>query len=384
MIEVLEKRLCSGCTACAVICPKNCISMKEDGEGFLYPVVDKNSCIKCGLCIKTCPIIEKKQKKDNEDPRAYAVVNKNEEIRKKSSSGGVFYQLALYVIRRGGVVFGAAFNDDFSVSHKWIDSEDKINIFQGSKYVQSKIEDSFVKAKDFLDSGRLVYFSGTPCQIGGLLSFLKKPYDNLITQDFICHGVPSPMVWKKYLDYKKQGKKIKEVSFRDKRNGWRKFTICLKFDDGSEYSETLQKDLYLRAFLKNLCLRQSCYNCSFKTISRNTDITLADFWGVEKEYPELYDERGISLVLLQSATGEKIFNEIKDGFSFQSVALLRSVAKNLSINNCAQKPKERDAFMKELGSKSFLSAKRFCEDSFFDRVFSVLKRIKNKMFRRKK
>ena len=241
MIDIKEKNNCCGCSACVQICPKQCISMAADNEGFLYPQVNSAICIDCGLCEKVCLVIN--QSAPREPLVVYAAKNNNEDIRLKSSSGGIFTLLAEKVIEEGGVVFGAKFDADWNVIHDYTETIEGLAAFRGSKYVQSIIGDNFKTAKQFLNNGRKVLFSGTPCQIAGLKKYLRKEYDNLLTVDVVCHGVPSPMVWRDYLDYKRAkraaGKNtvsssLKElpvitgISFRDKTKGWKKygFRIC--------------------------------------------------------------------------------------------------------------------------------------------------------------
>lgn len=235
MIDIKEKKECCGCNACAQRCPKSCITMREDSEGFLYPEVDKEICIDCGICEKVCPVMYQGNKRK---PLAvYAVKHKNNEIRLSSSSGGVFTALAESVIDEGGVVFGAKFDDNWCVVHSYSETKEGLAAFRGSKYLQSRIGDSFKKVECFLKANRKVLFSGTPCQIAGLKRFLRKEYDNLLTVDFVCHGVPSPGVWREYLNeetarqcgrkntvlshpiVKKQDTKIEYISFIGKRLG---------------------------------------------------------------------------------------------------------------------------------------------------------------------
>ena len=200
MIEISKKSKCSGCHACYNICPKNAINMQVDENGFKIPIVDKSKCVNCGMCDRACPIINKNII-DNE-PKVYVCYNKNENIRYKSSSGGIFTLIAREILQRKGIVFGAAFNEDFSVSHMYIDDIEKLDMLRRSKYVQSSINDTYRQAKEFLEAGRFVLFTGTPCQIEGLLAYLGKQYNKLYTQDIVCHGVPSQKVWRKYLDYR--------------------------------------------------------------------------------------------------------------------------------------------------------------------------------------
>lgn len=260
MIIIDDKTNCSGCHACANACPKNCISMVSDEEGFWYPQVNKEKCIDCGLCEKVCPIIHKWQPDDSRKTTAIAAINLNEEIRLESSSGGIFTLKAEKIIDQGGVVFGAAFSDDFkSVRHICVDNKADLEKLRGSKYVQSKISDTYKHAKEYLDSGRKVLFSGTPCQIGGLYSYLRKPYENLLTQDIICHGVPSPMVWEKYVEKceRKAASEMQRVFFRHKKYGWKSYSMAMEFTNHTKYIRTLLEDPYMRLFLSNSCLRPS-------------------------------------------------------------------------------------------------------------------------------
>lgn len=246
MINIEDKKECCGCSACVQRCPKQCIVMKEDEEGFLYPVVDKEVCIDCGLCEQVCPVL--RQREEREPLEVYAAFNKNEEVRMQSSSGGIFTALAEPIIKEGGVVFGARFNEDWEVVHDYVETVEGLSAFRGSKYVQSRIGCTFSQAEQFLKQGRKVLFSGTPCQIAGLKLFLRKEYENLLSVDFICHGVPSPGVWRQYLNefivYQGNKKKISffpskpiilnsirdisRIEFRNKRLGWKKYSFALR------------------------------------------------------------------------------------------------------------------------------------------------------------
>lgn len=244
-------------------------------------------------------------------PIAYAAINQNTAVRENSSSGGVFYLLAEDVIRRGGVVFGARYDDNWEVVHDYTEDVEGIAAFMGSKYVQSRIADTYSQARTFLQQGRTVLFSGTPCQIYGLKAYLGKDYENLITTDLICHGVPSPKVWRGYLQLQAQGRKIKAISFRDKTEGWLVFSMKIDFENGEIYRKTLQEDLFMRGFLQDIYLRPSCYNCKFKTAQRVSDLTLADLWGCQTLAPEMFDDKGTSLVLIQSEKGAEVWERIR-------------------------------------------------------------------------
>lgn len=356
MIEIKDKNRCSGCCGCANICPKKCISMIEDKEGFWYPQVDKDKCINCGLCERVCPILQKKIP-EQKIPQVFAAYNKNKEIRMKSSSGGIFTILAEHIIAQGGVVFGAAFDSNFEVKHNFVEKVEDLGKLRISKYVQSNIDNTYTQAKQLLDDGRIVLFTGTPCQIGGLKSFLlDKEYENLYTQDIICHGVPSPGVWRSYLKYRteRENSKIKLVTFRKKEVSWRSYTFSICFENGNEYKKTPYfKDPMMKMFLHNKCLRPSCHSCFFKTKSRFADITLADFWGVEKVVPEMDDKMGVSLVFVHSEKGQKLFEQIEDKMVFKEVEFDKAIAKNKSMLYSV-KPFGRERLMKDFEKKSFV------------------------------
>ena len=368
-LEIKDKKDCMGCYACATICPENCISMDADSEGFWYPKVDYDKCIKCGLCIKVCPIINKITV-DNK-PKAYACNNKDEAIRLESSSGGIFTLVAEQVINRGGVVFGVGFDEDFKVVHSYIDNKEELNRFRGSKYVQSKVGDTYERAKDFLEQGREVLFTGTPCQIGGLKSYLGKEYDNLFCMDNICHGVPSPKVWNKYITYREnQANAVtKEINFRLKNEGWKTYSVYFSFDNDSEYRQINSKDMYTRVFLKDICLRPSCHACEFKTLNRESDITLADFWGIQNMLPEMDDDKGTSLIFVNSEKGQLMLNKIKDDILYDEVDINKAVSYNsAAIKSVATNP-NRDRFLKELDKLEFDElVKKYCTDSFQVRI----------------
>lgn len=301
---------CTGCTACMSACPKSAITMVTDSQGFLRPKIDVSYCVDCGICERTCPVIHKMEvSKQTEVYAAYAL---DELLRQDSSSGAIFPLLAKYVLSHGGIVFGAAFDDKFTVRHKGIEKVDNLSELCSSKYVQSEVGNTFLEAKSALDMGRLVYYSGTPCQIAGLRSYLKRDYENLITQDLVCHSVPSPRIWN---DYKKSleesyGGKTTDFSFRFKKKGLEDYYICAVFDNGSEYLSKATEDPYQRGFIRGLYSRLSCFSCPFKGIQRASDITLADFWGVQDLFPQAVHPDGTSLVFIHSEKGGKLFREI--------------------------------------------------------------------------
>ena len=344
----LEKAQCCGCGACAEICPKKCITMAADAEGFLYPEVNRQNCINCNLCVKSCPVCS--DNAGNTDNIAYAAYCKNEECRIKSSSGGIFTQIAEEILKMGGVVFGAAFDADWTVHHIAVDTCDGLEQLRGSKYLQSRTEDTFQEVKKNLEQGRTVLYSGTPCEIEGLKSYLGKEYDALYTQDLICHGSPSPKLWKKYLAYqeKKNNAKVQEVSFRHKKYGWGNYCLFLGFSNGVKLFDRAAKNWYMQMFVQDLCLRPSCYQCAFKKMNRASDLTLADFWGGDEICPELSDDKGLSLVLVHSQKGKDLLNRIKDKVVCKRVDAQQALASNPSIIQSVPKPFMRDDFMEHL------------------------------------
>lgn len=384
MQEIANKKICSGCHACCSICPKHCIEMIPDSEGFYYPETDEQKCIDCKMCKRVCPILNEHT---GNKGRAYACINKDENVRIKSSSGGIFTLIAEDVLRLGGVVFGAAFDDELNVYHTDIKSSDDLEKLRGSKYLQSRIGDAYKKAKEYLDKGQTVLFTGTPCQISGLKSYLGKEYDNLITLDFICHGAPSPQVWQKYLEYLSliENKKINrnyKPEFRDKSTGWQKFSMSVFFEGGKRHTQTLSDDLYMKAFLKDLILRPSCYNCHSKSLERESDITLADFWGIENILPEMFDNKGTSLVLINSLKGQKMFDIISDKMRYKAVDINEAVKYNTAAYKSCAENKNRDKFMNEITAENFDKVvKKYTKQNFIKRCLVKIKRIIKRMCR---
>jgi len=334
MINIIDKKNCCGCNACVQHCPKSCITMQEDGEGFLYPIVDQEVCIDCGLCEKVCPVLN--QGEERKPLQVYAANNPNEEVRMQSSSGGVFTLLAETIIQEGGVVFGVRFNDDWEVIHDYTETKEGLAAFRGSKYVQSRIGESYCQVERFLKKGRKVLFTGTPCQIAGLNLFLRKEYDNLLTVDFICHGVPSPGVWKSYLEeliaLKGNQKNsvlshskpiilnsirdISRIEFRNKRLGWKKysFALTLSVPDGHGtkntvlLSEPYNENIFMKGFLADLFLRPSCYACPAKCLKSGSDITIGDYWGIQNVMPEIDDDKGICCLMVNTDKGGQLLS----------------------------------------------------------------------------
>lgn len=316
-----NKKECCGCTACLHICPINCIVMKEDEEGFLYPNIDKAKCIHCNKCKEVCP----NRNIENRNTRTQTFVGyyKDDEVRKQSSSGGIFSAIAEWILQQKGVVFGAAFDENFEVHHIAVETKEELIKLRGSKYVQSRLENTFLEAKEYLEKKRKVLFTGTACQIAGLKNYLSAEYENLYTVDVLCHGAPSPKIWRMYLDDKKEQYQasINKVEFRNKDDGWKNYFINIAFSNMERFYTHYYKDKFTRMFLDNLDLRPSCYSCVFKEIPRISDVTIGDSWGVENYMPDMDDDKGTSVILVHSSNGEKIFREIRKKLIVSEVGL---------------------------------------------------------------
>lgn len=376
MIEITNKENCSGCSSCANICPKNCITMQMDEEGFLYPKVNKLDCINCNLCEHSCPILNPILEEKHEQ-KAFLIQNKDEKIRKESTSGGAFTAIANYILSRGGVVFGASFDEDYVVKHIYVETERDLKKFRNSKYVQSEIGNTFVIAKHFLDSGRMVCFSGTPCQIEGLKSYLGKNYTDLITVDVVCHAVSSPLLWKKYLDMKKHsmGNNINKAMFRDKYYGYKysTMTIC---SDKKEYHGGVESDQWLRAFFTEICDRPSCYQCKFKKRYRISDFTIWDCFTVDIFNKEMDDDKGTTRMITQSQKGEKTLGSIKHGVVCYPIDLDKSIDGVKEMFYSVKKNPKREQFvvdMQKMNGEDLLN--KYFPETFRVRVERSVRRI---------
>lgn len=373
---------CCGCGACAEICPRGCIQMCMDREGFLYPVVDRERCVACGLCQRICPTKNAVARGDAIRGHYLAYV-KDEKLRWNSSSGGVFSVLAEAILKNGGVVFGAAFDEDFSVHHIGVKDSSGLDALRGSKYVESRTEHSFSEAKAVLESGKPVLFSGTPCQIAGLMQYLGKNYDRLYTVDLLCHGVPSPKVWKMYLNFQISAHRadIKRTLFRQKDFGWKAFAVKLQFDNLTAYEQIFEKDLFMQMFLQNICLRPACYACKFKHLNRVSDFTIGDAWGVENYMPEMDDDKGTSVILVHTKKGEKLLNEVQEQMKMmpgREGQLLPSVL--ASRSSVSRHPRRKQFFQKLDQVKSFDELAVFLKVSLPRKVVRKMKRGLKKLW----
>ena len=350
-----NKNECTGCGACVSICPKSAISMKPDAEGFLYPSVDASLCIECDACEKRCPV---GKPLDGSAMHLLGAQNRDEEIRRKSSSGGVFTALAQDMFAAGGVVFGAAFDEHMRVEHVGALNENELAAMRGSKYVQSDAAEAVTHAAALLRQGIPVLFSGTPCQVSGVKAACGKRYeDKLLAVDFVCHGVPSPGVFADYLKKleAERGSRVVAYTFRDKRKGWKDFYAVATFEDGSEHAGDQKSEPYLYGFLQNLYLRPSCVQCdALRGNRRASDITIADLWGAQDICPDRDDDTGLSLVMAHTKKGREALERIAPKLNTFPIkgtdALLRH---NPSIEHTASAHAKRAAFFRHFEKHGF-------------------------------
>lgn len=348
MIKITDKQKCCGCSACAQRCPKGCISMQQDAEGFFYPKVDTSVCIDCHLCERVCPVIN--QSVERKPLRTFAAKSLIDDVRIQSSSGGLFTLLAEHTIEQGGIVLGVRWDEEWNVRHDYTETKEELVKFRSSKYVQSIIGDSYLKAEKFLKEGREVMFSGTPCQIAGLKHFLRKEYDNLLTVEVICHSVPSADVWQQYLSEKLQSLKwdksyIRHISFRDKRTGWKGYSFTIENKKSEVYTELASKNSFMRGFLADLYTRPSCRACPAKQLRSGSDITLGDFWGIETLMPKIDDNRGVSAVLANTEKGCKALNDLQ--MQMYPLSYEELIKRNPALIRSVAEPKNRVEFFKD-------------------------------------
>lgn len=349
--EPLLEKLCCGCMLCEAVCPKKAIEPTYDKEGFLIPNVREDQCVHCDICKMHCPALNLFKQDDVVNQLAYAARCKDDVLRKNSSSGGIFSLLAEWIISQNGVVFGAAFDDDFNVVHKSASAADSIGMFRGSKYAQSATSGIYTEIEQHLRDGRTVLFSGTPCQCIAVKEYLKAARcddEKLLLVDLICHGVPSNALWKAYLAYRKKehhsDADITAASFRDKEDGWRKFKLSILFSDGERYAMS-SDDYYLKSFFWNYSLRNSCYECTAKQSGSCADITLADCWGIENMDTSLDDDKGTSLIILNTEKGRKMMTRIVHKMECAEIPNQIFHQYNRAHAESVRRPMERERFI---------------------------------------
>ena len=377
MIKINDKANCCGCTACASICPKDAILMEPDALGFKYPKVDFEKCIHCGLCDNVCAFSADYNKSLNlSEPKAYGVRHKDIHEIETSRSGAAFIAISDYILENGGIIYGVGYKDHFRVAHKRAITKEERNEFKGSKYVQSDLDGIFRQIKEDLKQGNTVLFSGTPCQTAGLNSYIgKKLRENLILVDIVCHGVPSPYIWRDYLEYieKKYKNKIVKVDFRDKtRIGWSGHIESFVFENGVKK----ESNIYTLLFYKHIMLRTSCQKCYYTNLIRPSDITLADFWGWEKTDPFVnIDNKGISLLLINTIKGIDLLNKIKKSLNLLSVDLKKCMQPNMSHPTSFSS--QYYEFEKDYKSSGFSKIlRKYCNIGYWKYINKILSLIK--------
>ncbi len=337
MISITNKVDCCGCNACGDICPHGAISFKADNEGFWYPAVDPDLCVDCGLCDKVCPVISQADFICRYDkPIVYAAYTKDEAIRLDSTSGGIHSMLAKKMFDKNAFVGGAVYNEDHTVSQIITDKRERLPAIRSSKYLQSNAASVYKAVSQRLKDGRNVFFCGTPCQVQALYKFLRKDYDNLVTADFICRGVNSPKVFLAYMDYleKKYGSRATDIKFKSKEKGWHNFSIRVRFENGKIYCKDRWHDLFFIGYLQyNNFVRPSCYDCRFKCFPQKADITLADFWGIENLDPSMDQDKGTSMVMINSDKGAALFETIKGDIIYKQFSQKEAALDNPAMNH---------------------------------------------------
>lgn len=368
MIQIKHKEDCSGCTACQSICPKKCIQMKSDQEGFLYPIVDEESCINCGACENVCPILNP-EKEVVKRQKAWLVQHKDEKIRLDSSAGGAFTAIATVILKKNGIVFGAAYDSRFQVHHLYVEKVEDLYKFRNSKYVQSNLGNCFRQVKQFLDNDRWVCFSGTPCQIEGLSKFLGKSYKKLVLVDIVCHGIPSPLIWNRYLEYHNIDlSELDNIRFRDKYYGYKYSTMSFISHEKKIYHAGSQLDPMLRAFFSDICDRPICYTCPFKKRYRVSDLTIWDCFSVYDFDKNMDDDKGTTRVLSHTEKGTALVREI------ESMAKCKEVLPDSLVHGVKEMfesiptNSKRDVFMRDANKLSGVE--------LFNKYFPITKKIK--------
>ena len=373
MEEIVSKNKCTGCTACASICPRNAITMVEKEDGFKYPVINRDKCINCGLCKKTCPVLNTDENKSIN--KCFVGYNKDDAEKEKSSSGAIFSLVANYVLNNNGIIIGAAFDKNNKLKHIAVTNAKDLDRLKGSKYLQSDLNNIFSFIKENIKDKKIL-FVGTPCQVAGIKSVIKN--NNLICIDVVCHGVPSPKLFEKYIKEleKENEDELLNYNFRDKSTGWDAYSNTATFKN-KIVTELAKDNKYMKLFLSDVALRESCYNCNFKLGNKYSDITLGDFWGIQKIHPEMYNKKGVSAIILNTELGVDIFNEISKNIEYKECDLNEIIFGNPSLKSSCNHSKNRHQFFTEIDELSIndLCKKYIKKKSLMKRLLRKLKRI---------
>lgn len=367
---------CTGCGACVNICLKNCIKLQFDKYGFLQPYINENECVLCGRCDTVCPALNPIQRGNYDIPKCYAGWNKNEKVRQESTSGGVFSALAEYVFSLGGIVCGVVLDDELRPTHTVATTKDEGKRMRGSKYLQSDTRLIFRQVKEALSANRYALFSGCPCQVAGLYTFLgEKDCERLITCEVICHGVPSVSVFNWYKAYleKNACSAIKDINFRSKKYGWTVSSMSLLYTNGTETIKA-QNSVFMRAFYASLCVRESCCDCSYARLPRTADISVGDYWNsVMKNYPKKERQQGISLILANNDKAASIILAIKDKIEYEPITLQDAIKENTNVASLGRANPKRNEFLSEYErSDAQYLMKKYFPISFKGRISSII------------
>ncbi len=387
MLKLASKVDCSGCNACGDICPNGSLTFKTDQEGFWYPKINMDTCIDCSLCEKVCPIITPADFIDRyKEPRIYAAYTKDDLIRLDSTSGGIHSMLAKIIYKQHGYVGGAIYNEDHTVSHIASNDDRMLPKIRSSKYLQSDMNGQYTEVKTLLRKGETVFYCAAPCQIQALYKYLRKDYDNLITCDFICRGVNSPKVFLSYMDMleKRYKSKATDIKFKNKKWGWHNFSMRVNFENGKEYCEDRDNDLYFIGYLQwGNFARPSCYDCKFKGFPQKADITLADFWGIEHLDKDMDQDKGTSLVMINSDKGQELFDKVKDELVWKEFTMEDAQAENQAmVTSIKMLDEKRDRFFRALDELPFDKVAKM----FFplkSKFTKSLNKLKTKLYRMK-
>lgn len=389
MIKINEEKNCVGCTACYNVCFKNAISMQPDKNGYVYPIVTKELCVDCGFCEEVCPILQFKADNNTCNKGCFAAWNTDEKVRDSSTSGGVFSVLAQYFFDNNGYVVGAKLGKNNKIEHIIIDSSESLCQLRKAKYVQSDLSDIFQKVKNLLESNKNVLFSGTPCQISGLKTFLRNDYSNLFTVDIICHGVSSQKIFDSYVKSLEisNGAKLLSFDFRNKCSGWERYSTKAEFDNGDIFYISKNNDCYLKGYLDySLYIRPSCTDCVFKGENRSSDITLGDFWGVERILPN-HGDKGVSAIILNSEKGKQLFEKVKTKLYIHQVEIDDILFGNPSLIKSTEIGPFSDYFYKHFEKIDFIDLLHKIDEmvlwsrkdlSLKDRIFILKKKLLSK------
>lgn len=373
MKKVIEKKLCTGCTACLNICPKKAITLEKNEKGFKYPMIDKTKCINCGLCQKKCPVLS--TNKNDSINKCYIGFNRSDKERESSSSGGIFSLIASEILNDNGIVIGAAFINN-KLKHISIEEKSDLDKLKGSKYLQSDIGNIFEYIKKNIIK-RKILFVGTPCQVAGLKQIVKS--NNLLCIDFICHGVPSPKLFERYIKYleEKYNDKVLNYNFRDKKTGWSTYSNTIIFKN-KQKSQSAYENSYMKIFLSDIALRESCYNCNFKLGNKYSDITLGDFWGGQKFYPDMYDEKGVSAIIINTEKGDNIFEIIKKKLVYKDCALDEILSGNSSLKQSSKFNdfNKRNLFFEDLNKINFDKlTRKYIKNNYLLKIKKIIKKF---------